>query len=52
MSEDSLLYLTKYFYKKPEEIKKKEILLLRSFFIENITSSINSNSIQDLKFNI
>lgn len=40
MSQDSLSYLTKYFYKKSEEVKNKEVLELRSYFSENIFKSI------------
>lgn len=40
MSNDSLFYLTKYFYKKPEEIKQKEVLELRSFLEDEILPSI------------
>ena len=39
MSNDSLSYLTKYFYKKPEEVKQKEVLELRSFLVDEILSS-------------
>ncbi len=36
MSNDSLSYLTKYFYKKPEDIKQKEVLELRSYLVHEI----------------
>lgn len=39
MSNDSLSYLTKYFYKKPEEIKQKEVFELRSYLVEEILPS-------------
>jgi hypothetical protein len=40
MSNESLSYLTNFFYKKSEEIKQKEVIELRNYFIENISSSI------------
>jgi hypothetical protein len=40
MSNDSLSYLTKYFYKKSDEVKKSEVLELRSFLVDEILTSI------------